>query len=49
MLGPTLLSIHNVSFYLRLMAEARQAIREGRFEAFRNKFLAGIEPQREAG
>jgi len=35
MLGPTLLSIHNLSFYLRLMTEARQAILAGRFEAFR--------------
>jgi queuine tRNA-ribosyltransferase len=30
MLGPTLLSLHNVAFYCRLMAEVRQAIREGR-------------------
>jgi queuine tRNA-ribosyltransferase len=34
MLGPTLLSLHNVSFYCRLMQEARQAIREGRFASF---------------
>ncbi len=34
MLGPTLLSLHNVAFYLRLMADARAAIREGRFAAF---------------
>jgi queuine tRNA-ribosyltransferase len=34
MLGPTLLSLHNVAFYCRLMAEARQAIAERRFEAF---------------
>ena len=36
MLGPTLLSLHNVAFYLRLMADARAAIREGRFAAFRD-------------
>ena len=40
MLGPTLLSLHNVSFYLRLMADARQAITQGRFEAFRSARLA---------
>jgi queuine tRNA-ribosyltransferase len=34
MLGPTLLSWHNVAFYNRLMAEARQAIREQRFGEF---------------
>ncbi len=34
MLGPTLLSLHNVAFYLRLMGEARAAIREGRFGEF---------------
>ena len=30
MLGPTLLSLHNVAFYCRLLAEVRQAIRAGR-------------------
>ena len=35
MLGPTLLSIHNLAFYLRLMQGARIAITEGRFKAFR--------------
>lgn len=34
MLGPTLLSLHNVAFYCRLMAEARQAIEERRFADF---------------
>jgi queuine tRNA-ribosyltransferase len=37
MLGPTLLSLHNVAFYCRLLAEARQAIREGRLAEFRAK------------
>jgi queuine tRNA-ribosyltransferase len=36
MLGPTLLTIHNLSYYLRLMREIRAAIREGRFEQFRD-------------
>jgi queuine tRNA-ribosyltransferase len=35
MLGPTLLSLHNVSFYLRLMAGARAAVAAGRFGSFR--------------
>ena len=29
MLGPVLLSLHNIRFYQRLMADIRQAIREG--------------------
>jgi queuine tRNA-ribosyltransferase len=40
MLGPTLLSLHNLSFYLRLMTDARQAIADSRFEAFRQVCLA---------
>jgi queuine tRNA-ribosyltransferase len=40
MLGPTLLSLHNVAFYCRLMAEVRQAIREGRLAEFRAVSLA---------
>jgi queuine tRNA-ribosyltransferase len=35
MLGPILLSVHNVRFYQRLMADVRQALRDGTFEAFR--------------
>jgi queuine tRNA-ribosyltransferase len=34
MLGPTLLSLHNVAFYCRLTAEVRQAIEEGRLDEF---------------
>ncbi len=40
MLGPTLLSLHNVAFYCRLTAEARQAIGAGRFAAYRSARLA---------
>lgn len=40
MLGPTLLSLHNVAHYLRLMAEARTAIREQRFAEYRSVRLA---------
>ena len=40
MLGPTLLSIHNLHYYLNLMAEARAAIETGTFAAFRAGRLA---------
>ena len=40
MLGPTLLSLHNVAYYLRLMADARSAIAAGGFETFRAGRLA---------
>ena len=40
MLGPTLLSLHNVAFYLRLAAEARAAVEDGRFAAYRAACLA---------
>lgn len=41
MLGPTLLSLHNVAYYLRLMARAREAVEQGRFAAFRAERMAG--------
>jgi queuine tRNA-ribosyltransferase len=34
MLGPMLLSIHNLTYYQRLLAEARRAIAEDRFTSF---------------
>ncbi len=40
MLGPILLSLHNVAFYSRLVAEARAAIAAGRFEPFCAAHLA---------
>jgi queuine tRNA-ribosyltransferase len=40
MLGPTLLSLHNVSWVIRLMARAREAVAEGRFASFRAVCLA---------
>jgi queuine tRNA-ribosyltransferase len=43
MLGPTLLSLHNVTYYCRLMAEIRQAIRERRFGDFCTVRLARLE------
>jgi len=43
MLGPILLSIHNLTHYQRLLDGARQAIVEDRFEAFAAARLAGYE------
>jgi len=40
MLGPVLLSIHNLTFYGSLMARAREAILAGRFGRFRDEFVA---------
>ncbi len=34
MLGPMLLTLHNLAYYNRLMADARQAIAAGQYEAF---------------
>jgi len=42
MLGPTLLSLHNIAFYLRLMKDARAAIAEGRYAAFAADRLAAL-------
>jgi queuine tRNA-ribosyltransferase len=39
-LGARLNTIHNLHFYLRLMAEMREAIEAGRFEALRRDFYA---------
>jgi queuine tRNA-ribosyltransferase len=41
MLGPVLLSIHNLTYYQRLLQAARDAIREGRFVDFKNRKLSG--------
>jgi queuine tRNA-ribosyltransferase len=43
MLGPVLLSIHNLTYYNRLLAEARAAISENRFEAFLGERRRGWE------
>jgi queuine tRNA-ribosyltransferase len=42
MLGPILVSIHNVTYYQRLMADAREAIVEGRFRSFAEAKLARL-------
>ena len=41
MLGPILLSIHNLTYYQRLLADARQAIQQDRFSQFRLAKLRG--------
>ena len=41
MLGPILLSIHNITYYQRLLAGARAAIAEDRFEEYRREKLQG--------
>jgi queuine tRNA-ribosyltransferase len=40
MLGPMLASLHNLHFYLNLMAEVRAALDAGRFGALRAQFVA---------
>ena len=37
-LGARLATIHNLHYYLSLMGEVREAIAQGRFEAFRQRF-----------
>ncbi|MGZ8371207.1 MAG: tRNA-guanine transglycosylase, partial [Caulobacteraceae bacterium] len=43
-LGQVLLSWHNVAFFQALMQAQREAIAEGRFEAFRRSFAADQRP-----
>jgi queuine tRNA-ribosyltransferase len=45
MLGPILLSLHNVTFYCRLMRDIRQAIRTHTFNEFRSACLARWRPE----
>ena len=40
MLAPMLASLHNLHYYVNLMREVRQALDEGRFEAWRAQFHA---------
>jgi len=41
MLGPILLSAHNLTYYQRLLAGARKAIEENRFLEFKAAKMAG--------
>jgi queuine tRNA-ribosyltransferase len=40
MLGAQLATIHNLHFYLDIMKQMREAIEAGRFQAWRDEFLA---------
>ncbi len=40
MLGPILLSVHNLKFYSRLLEQSRQAVVEGSFARFKDRFTA---------
>ena len=40
MLGPMLASLHNLHYYLNLMREVREALDEGRFDAYARQFQA---------
>ena len=44
LLAYRLASIHNLRFIMRLVDQARQAIREGSFAAFRTRFIEGYVP-----
>ncbi|AMV30804.1 Queuine tRNA-ribosyltransferase [Pirellula sp. SH-Sr6A] len=46
MLGPTLLSIHNLTFYQRLMAAARSAIEENRYGVFLDEQRVRLAPKK---
>jgi queuine tRNA-ribosyltransferase len=48
MLGPILLSIHNLTYYQRLLSRVRAAIEADRFEAFVSERLRGREDAPEA-
>ena len=45
-LGLRLVSMHNLHFYLNLMARARAALAAGEFEIFRRQFVAGYQPHK---
>jgi queuine tRNA-ribosyltransferase len=45
-LGLTLLSLHNIRFFVKLMEQTRQAIRDGRFDALRRQVKETFRPAR---
>ena len=49
MLGPILASIHNLTFYQRLVARLREAIVAGRFEAVAREILDGLRSLKDRG
>ncbi len=47
-LGLRLITLHNLHFYLGLMAKVRGALEAGTFDAFRREFVGGYKPHRSA-
>jgi queuine tRNA-ribosyltransferase len=47
-LGLRLITLHNLHFYLGLMAKVRAELEAGTFADFRRKFVGGYKPQRES-
>lgn len=45
--GPRLVSLHNISFYARLIRLSREAILEGRFSEFKKDFLSDYSARRD--
>lgn len=45
--APRLVSLHNISFYVRLIRLSREAIREGRFSEFKKDFLSGFKSKKD--
>ena len=43
MLGPMLLSVHNLAYYQRIMRELREAIRQNRLTEYRERFIRSLE------
>lgn len=48
-LGLRLVSLHNLHFYLNLLRQARQAILDGTFAAFRRTFVGGYQVREQPG
>jgi queuine/archaeosine tRNA-ribosyltransferase len=48
MLGPILASIHNLTFYQRLVARLRDGVLSGRFDAVCSELLERLEPAPES-
>ncbi len=44
MLGPQLVSIHNVWFFVNFLKDIRQAVREGKFSEFKKNFIEKFDP-----
>jgi len=47
-LGLRLITLHNLHFYLGLMARVRTEMEAGTFAAFRSEFVGGYRPHRES-